>query len=248
MIELDRKCIKLQIVSSSHPSCGEPLIHTLTHRILMLSGLLDGILKFSGPSLITMVPTIGAGWASRSRGTLRIGGRSWRGQRQDSKAAVDCAPDFESYDYTKLDVFGIEPDKTFFEGALAWDLEVDSKKWADGKNVSVFFHSIVVLFADALHCSSSKCHLTPSTPLSSNLSGSQLSGLSPSPLSLLHRSGTSLSPMGAAGADGFVIRFGRAAILTAPPKLVVLVETPDVAVEAVDPTKRWVVTATRFSS
>lgn len=54
--------------------------------------------------------------------------------------------------------------------------------------------------------------------------------------------------MGAAGADGFSIRFGRAAILTAPPKLVALVETPDVAVGAVDPKKRRVVTATRFSS
>ncbi|KAG1800180.1 uncharacterized protein BJ212DRAFT_1400603 [Suillus subaureus] len=88
---------------------------------------------------------------------------------------------------------------------------------------------------------------TPSTPLSSNLSASQHSGVSPSPLSLLPRSGTPLSPMGAplspmgaAGADGFAIRFGRAAILTAPPKLVALVETPDVAVGAVDPRKRRV--------
>ncbi|KAJ3739046.1 hypothetical protein DFH05DRAFT_1407840 [Lentinula detonsa] len=40
----------------------------------------------------------------------------------------------------------------------------------------------------------------------------------------------------------------RAAMLTAPPKLVALVETPDVAVGAVDPRKKRVVTATRFSS
>jgi len=53
---------------------------------------------------------------------------------------------------------------------------------------------------------------------------------------------------GAIGAEGFAIRFGRAAILTAPPKLVAVVETPDVAVGAVDPRKRRVVTATRFSS
>lgn len=46
----------------------------------------------------------------------------------------------------------------------------------------------------------------------------------------------------------FSIRFGRAAILTAPPKLVAVIETPDVAVGAVDPQKRRVVTATRFSS
>lgn len=64
------------------------------------------------------------------------------------------------------------------------------------------------------------------------------------------RAGTPLSPIGsgAIGAEGFSIRFGRAAILTAPPKLIALVETPDVAVGAVDPRKRRVVTATRFSS
>ena len=44
------------------------------------------------------------------------------------------------------------------------------------------------------------------------------------------------------------IYFGRAAVLTAPPKLVGVVETPDVAVGAVDPSKRRVVTATRFST
>ncbi|KAH0828736.1 hypothetical protein J3R83DRAFT_3157 [Lanmaoa asiatica] len=78
---------------------------------------------------------------------------------------------------------------------------------------------------------------TPGTPLSSLLSP-------------LPRSGTPLSPMssGAIGAEGFAIRFGRAAILTAPPKLVAVVETPDVAVGAVDPRKRRVVTGTRFSS
>ncbi|KAF9223100.1 hypothetical protein BS17DRAFT_782382 [Gyrodon lividus] len=78
---------------------------------------------------------------------------------------------------------------------------------------------------------------SPSTPLSSLLSP-------------LPRAGTPLSPMGsgAVGAEGFAIRFGRAAILTAPPKIVALVETPDVAVGAVDPRKRRVVTATRFSS
>ncbi|KAJ8581771.1 hypothetical protein M405DRAFT_831863 [Rhizopogon salebrosus TDB-379] len=52
--------------------------------------------------------------------------------------------------------------------------------------------------------------------------------------------------MGVAGADVFAIRFGRAAILTAPPKLVALVETPDVAVGVVCPRKRGVVTATRL--
>jgi hypothetical protein len=41
---------------------------------------------------------------------------------------------------------------------------------------------------------------------------------------------------------------GRSAVLTAPPTLVAVVETPDIAVGAVDPLKRRVVTATRFSS
>jgi elongation factor 1-gamma len=54
---------------------------------------------------------------------------------QDAKAVVDVAPDFESYEYKKLDIANAE-DKAFFESALAWDLEIDGKKWADGKNVS----------------------------------------------------------------------------------------------------------------
>jgi pyrimidine and pyridine-specific 5'-nucleotidase len=63
-----------------------------------------------------------------------------------------------------------------------------------------------------------------------------------SPSSLSPGTGTPIS------GTGFAIRYGRAAILTAPPKLVAVVETPDVAVGAVDPMKRRVVTATRFSS
>ncbi|KAK0199028.1 hypothetical protein F5146DRAFT_1021851 [Armillaria mellea] len=62
---------------------------------------------------------------------------------------------------------------------------------------------------------------------------------------------TSISPTSTrtgTPAGTFLIRFGRAAILTAPPKLVAMVETPDVAIGAVDPRKRRVVTATRFSS
>ena len=70
---------------------------------------------------------------------------------------------------------------------------------------------------------------TPTTPIS------------PSP-----RNSTSTTP--ALSSGGFPIRYGRATILTAPPKLVAIVETPDVALGAVDPKKRRVVTATRFSS
>ncbi|KAJ2921656.1 hypothetical protein H1R20_g15443, partial [Candolleomyces eurysporus] len=52
----------------------------------------------------------------------------------DHEPVVNVAPDWESYSYTKLDLSN-DADKAFFEGALAWDLEVDGKKWADGKNL-----------------------------------------------------------------------------------------------------------------
>ncbi|KIK63282.1 hypothetical protein GYMLUDRAFT_72018 [Collybiopsis luxurians FD-317 M1] len=76
---------------------------------------------------------------------------------------------------------------------------------------------------------------TPSTPLSPNSRTT-----TPTTASTL---GGSIAGFGASARLG-----QRAAILTAPPKLVALVETPDVAVGAVDPRKKRVVTATRFSS
>ncbi|KAG5720134.1 hypothetical protein E4T56_gene17606, partial [Termitomyces sp. T112] len=51
----------------------------------------------------------------------------------DAQPVVEVAPDWESYSYKKLDLSN-EEDKAFFEAALAWDLEIDGKKWADGKN------------------------------------------------------------------------------------------------------------------
>lgn len=59
---------------------------------------------------------------------------------------------------------------------------------------------------------------------------------------------TPMTPVSPSPGPGTPIFFGRAAVLTAPPKLVGVVETPDVAVGAVDPQKRRVVTATRFST
>ena len=53
---------------------------------------------------------------------------------QDVKPVVEVAPDFESYEYKKLDLDNAD-DKAFFEAANAWDLEVEGKKWVDGKNV-----------------------------------------------------------------------------------------------------------------
>ena len=55
---------------------------------------------------------------------------------QNAAPVVEVAPDYESYSYAKLDLKGNEEDKKFFEAALAWDLEIDGKKWADGKSVS----------------------------------------------------------------------------------------------------------------
>jgi len=55
---------------------------------------------------------------------------------QDHKAVVEVAPDWESYEYKRLDIYGNGEDKEFFEAVLAWDLSVDSKAWADGKTVS----------------------------------------------------------------------------------------------------------------
>ncbi|GJE92401.1 F-box and WD40 domain-containing protein [Phanerochaete sordida] len=57
---------------------------------------------------------------------------------------------------------------------------------------------------------------------------------------------TPVSPSPGPGTPGLF--FGRAAVLTAPPRLVGVVETPDVAVGAVDAQKRRVMTATRFST
>jgi len=51
---------------------------------------------------------------------------------KDFKPVMDVAPDWESYSFTPLDV-SKEEDKKFFEGAMAWDLEIDGKPFADGK-------------------------------------------------------------------------------------------------------------------
>jgi elongation factor 1-gamma len=46
---------------------------------------------------------------------------------QDVKAVVDVAPDWESYEFTRIDLAD-EAQKAYFEAALAWDLERDGKK------------------------------------------------------------------------------------------------------------------------
>jgi elongation factor 1-gamma len=39
----------------------------------------------------------------------------------------------ESYAFKRLDLSNAE-DKAYFEGAMSWELTVDGKQWADGKN------------------------------------------------------------------------------------------------------------------
>jgi len=52
---------------------------------------------------------------------------------KDIKPVVEVAPDWESYAFTPIDLKD-PAQKAYFEGALAWDLEVDGKQWVDGKN------------------------------------------------------------------------------------------------------------------
>ncbi|KAG8931356.1 hypothetical protein FRC01_001458 [Tulasnella sp. 417] len=46
---------------------------------------------------------------------------------------IDVAPDLESYHFESINLES-EADKAYFEVWLAWDLGMDGKNWADGKN------------------------------------------------------------------------------------------------------------------
>lgn len=78
---------------------------------------------------------------------------------QDIEPVINVAPDWESYTYSKINLEDAAQ-KEFFEGALAWDLKIDGKEWADGKNVSKSTFPVDA-FTDGLFCSSSKCTLSP---------------------------------------------------------------------------------------
>ncbi|RDX41621.1 hypothetical protein OH76DRAFT_1489321 [Lentinus brumalis] len=89
------------------------------------------------------------------------------------------------------------------------------------------------------------------TGLASSVGKSRLSlNISSGPMTPISMVGSprTATPVSSMPQSPFAIRYGRAAVLTAPPKLVAVVDTPDVAIGAVDPRKRRVVTATRFSS
>lgn len=84
-------------------------------------------LEASRKYLFGSVGVLGEANASLIEGVLVARG-------QDILPVVNVAPDYESYTYEKIDLNNPEQ-KAYFEGALAWDLEVNGKKWADGKNV-----------------------------------------------------------------------------------------------------------------
>ncbi|KAK7055595.1 elongation factor 1-gamma [Favolaschia claudopus] len=83
-------------------------------------------LEASRKYLFASVGVLGTPNASLISGALILRG-------QEAEHVVNVAPDWESYKFTRLDL-SKEDEKAFFEAALAWDLEVDGKKWADGKN------------------------------------------------------------------------------------------------------------------
>ncbi|KAJ7613719.1 hypothetical protein DFH06DRAFT_1344480 [Mycena polygramma] len=83
-------------------------------------------LEASRKYLFGSVGVLGAANASLISGALILRG-------QEAEPVVNVAPDWESYSFAKLDLSSAA-DKAFFEAALAWDLEIDGKKWVDGKN------------------------------------------------------------------------------------------------------------------
>ena len=99
--------------------------------VFMSSNLIGGLfarLEASRKYLFGSVGVLGENNNSAISGVLIARG-------QDIQPVVEVAPDWESYTFKKLDLANAE-DKAFFEGANAWDLEIDGKKWVDGKNVS----------------------------------------------------------------------------------------------------------------
>ena len=72
-----------------------------------------------------------AGVLGKTNDSIITGAVICRGK--DYVPCMSAAPDWESYSFTPLSLDN-EKDKAFLEGAFSWDLEVDGKQWADGKN------------------------------------------------------------------------------------------------------------------
>ena len=101
-------------------------------QVFMSSNLIGGFFNRLEASRKYLFGSVGV--LGETNNSIITGALIARGQ--EIKPNVDCAPDWESYSYERLDLENPEH-KAFFEGALAWDLEVDGKKWVDGKNVSL---------------------------------------------------------------------------------------------------------------
>lgn len=113
------------------------MIHTLGLKPALLDRL-EGSRKY----LFGSVGVLG-----ESNNSLVSGVFICRGN--DIKPVVEVAPDYESYNYKAIN-FEDKADKEFFEAALAWDLEIDGKKWADGKAVSCSLPLCIALTDAAL--------------------------------------------------------------------------------------------------
>ena len=113
-------------------------------QVFMSSNQIGGFFNRFGASrkyLFGSVGVLGTSGDSVISGVLILRGPA-------AEPVVNVAPDWESYAYTKLDVKDNAEDKTFFEGALAWDLEVGGKKWNDGKNVSFRFAEFLLFLTN----------------------------------------------------------------------------------------------------
>lgn len=97
-------------------------------QIFMTSNLIGGFfnrLEASRKHLFGAMSVYGESNNSIVSGAFLVRG-------QEALPAFDVAPDWESYEFTKLDPAKAE-DKEFIEDQWSWDKDYQGKKWADGK-------------------------------------------------------------------------------------------------------------------
>ncbi|GAA5899945.1 hypothetical protein JCM5296_001923, partial [Sporobolomyces johnsonii] len=94
--------------------------------VFMSSNLITGFhtrLEASRKYLFGSMGVYGKANDSLITGAYMIRGNDWKG-------VFDVAPDYESYEFTPLD---LKADRDFIMGAWSWEHEVDGKPYADGK-------------------------------------------------------------------------------------------------------------------
>jgi len=97
-------------------------------QVFMTSNLIGGFfnrLEGSRKHLFGAMSVYGEANASIVTGAFLVRG-------QESLPAFDVAPDWESYEFTKLDPSNPD-DKEFINDQWSWDKDYQGKKWADGK-------------------------------------------------------------------------------------------------------------------